>query len=81
MGKHEPRTAAEDLADALDALAVSRDALRETLGHIDRIIQSPADPVGVAHQARRTARIAAASLDEAGAHMRESNRAQLKSVS
>jgi hypothetical protein len=81
MGKHEPRTAAEDLADALAALAVARDALRETLGHVDRIIQSPADPVGVAHQARRNARIAVASLDEAEQHLRESNRAQLRSVS
>lgn len=81
MGKHEPRTAAEDLADALDALAVARDALRETLGHVELIIQSPADPAGVAHQARRTARIAIASLDEAGERLRESNLAQLRSVS
>lgn len=81
MGSHEPRTAAEDLADAFAALAVAQDALRETLGHVDRIIQNPTDPAGIAHQARRTARITAASLDEVGEHLRESNRTQLKSVS
>jgi hypothetical protein len=76
MGHHEPRTAADETADALAALADTRRALRDLSSHLADL---QADPV--AHQARRNARIALAKLDEAERHVREGNRVQLTSVS
>lgn len=76
MGHHEPRTAADETADVLAALAEARRALRDLSSHLDDL---QADPV--AHQVRRNAKIVAAKLDEAEQHVREGNRIQLTSVS
>jgi hypothetical protein len=76
MGHHEPRTAADETADALAALADTRRALRDLSSHLDDLQDDPA-----AYQARRNARIALAKLDEAERHVREGNRVQLTSVS
>jgi hypothetical protein len=80
MGRYIPRTAADELADALADLAEARQALQSTVSQLAELTTDEAN-AGVAYQARRNARIAAAKLDDAERHVRESNRIQLSSVS
>lgn len=80
MGHFEPRTAADEIADALADLAEVRQALATTLSQLDDLTGDAGD-AGVAFQARRSARIAAAKLDDVEKHVRESNRIQLTVVS
>lgn len=80
MGHYEPRTPADEIADALADLAEAREALGAVLSQLDDLTLDE-DQAGVAYQARRNARIAAAKLDTAEKHVRESNRIQLSSVS
>jgi predicted component of type VI protein secretion system len=77
MGHYEPRTAADETADALAALADARRALHDLSSHLDDLDNTD----GAVHQARRNARIAAAKLAEAEQHVREGNRVQLTVVS
>jgi hypothetical protein len=80
MGQHTPRTAAEEIADALSDLASAREALGTLLSQLDGLTGDEAT-ASIAHQARRNAKIAAAELDSAERHVRESNRLQLNVVS
>lgn len=80
MGRYIPRTAADELADAVADLTEARQALATAIEQLDDITLG-VDQAGVAYQARRNARIAAAKLDDADKHVRESNRIQLSSVS
>lgn len=80
MGHYTPRTAAEELADAVTDLASARDALRTLLIQLDGLTATD-ETAPIAHQARRNARIAAAEIDSAEQHVRESNRLQLNVVS
>lgn len=80
MGHHEPRTAADEIADALADLAEARRALRDLSSQITELYQDEATS-GIGHQAARNAKIAAAKLDDVEQHIRESNRIQLTSVS
>lgn len=76
MGHYTPRTAADEIADALADLAEARKALRDLASQMTGL-----PPDGVAHQVARNAKIAAAKLDDAEHHVRESNRLQLRVVS
>ena len=80
MGHHEPRTAAEEIADALSDLGSAREALRTLLSQLEDLAAGN-ETAPLAYQARRNARIVAAQLDEAEKHVRESNRLQLNVVS
>jgi hypothetical protein len=80
MGQHTPRTAAEEIADALADLASARAALDTVLSQLDDLTANE-QTAPTAHQARRNARIAAAELASAERHVRESNRLQLNVVS
>lgn len=62
MGHYEPRTTADEIADARAALADARRALRDLQSHLDRTISNPEGAVGSAHAAKRNAEIVAASL-------------------
>ena len=75
MGHYEPRTPADEIADALADLAEARQALSLAVSHLSD------EKSGVARQAQRNAKIAAAKLDDAEKHIRESNRIQLTVVS
>lgn len=80
MGHYEPRTAADEIADALADLAEARRALRDLTSQIADLELDDAS-AGVAHQVQRNARIAAAKIDDADQRIRESNRIQLTVVS
>ena len=80
MGHHEPRSAADEIADALSDLASARAALRTVLAHLEDLTATE-ETAPVAYQARTSARIAAAQIDDAEQHVRESNRLQLTVVS
>lgn len=80
MGHYEPRTAADEIADALADLVEARRALRDLGSQLSDLALDD-ESAGVAHQARRNAKIAAAKLDDAERHVRESNRLQLTVVS
>ena len=80
MGQYTPRTAAEEIADALTDLASAREAMRTLLSQLEDLTGTD-ETAPVAHQARRNARIVAAQLDDAEQHVRESNRLQLNVVS
>lgn len=80
MGHHEPRTPADEIADALADLAEARQALSTAVSQLTDITVDE-EKAGVAYQARRNAKIAAAKLDDAEKHIRESNRIQLTVVS
>lgn len=80
MGQHAPRTAADEIADAFDDLAEARQALQSAIDQLDGLTVDEGN-AGVAYQIRRNAKIAAAKLDDAERHARESNRLQLSSVS
>ena len=80
MGHHEPRTAADEIADALADLAEARRALRDLEAQVADLKLDDA-AAGVVHQVQRNARIATAKLDDVDKHIRESNRIQLTVVS
>lgn len=80
MGHYEPRTAADEIADALADLAEARRALRDLASQMTDLSLND-ESTGVAHQVARNAKIAAAKLDDAERHVRESNRIQLSVVS
>lgn len=80
MGHYEPRTPADEIADALADVAEARRALQNVLSQLDDLTRD-AEKAGVAYQARRNAKTAAAMLDHAEQHIRESNRIQLSVVS
>lgn len=80
MGQYTPRTAAEEIADALTDLESARTALTMVLSQLEDLTGTE-ETAPVAYQARRNARIAAAQIDHAEQHVRESNRLQLSVVS
>lgn len=80
MGHYEPRTAAEEIADALTDLASARAALGLVLSQLEDLTATE-ETAPIAHQVRRNARIVAAQLDSAEGRVRESNRLQLNVVS
>jgi hypothetical protein len=80
MGKHEPRTAADETAAAVAALADARKALRDLRSHLDRIVANPEGTAGNARSALRNVDIVAASLTAAEDAVHASDR-QLRSVS
>lgn len=80
MGHYEPRTAADEIADALADLADARRALSDLTSQLADLTLDD-ESAGVARQVNRNAKIAAAKLDDAERHVRESNRVQLTVVS
>lgn len=80
MGHHEPRTSADEIADALADLAEARRALSDLSSQITELYTDEATS-GIAHQISRNAKIAAAKLADSEKHIRESNRIQLTVVS
>lgn len=80
MGFHEPRTAADEIADALADLADVRVALRNLTAQLADL-KLDDEATSVAHQVRRNAMIALAKTNDAERHVRESNRVQLTVVS
>lgn len=81
MGRHIPRTAADERKAAQDALAAAERALRDLRSHLDRIIANPEGAAGKARAARHNADIVAASLETAGKAVQAAGRDQLTSVS
>lgn len=80
MGHFEPRTPADEIADALADLAEARRALEDLASQMADLTLDD-ESAGVARQVSRNAKIAVAKLDDADKHIRESNRIQLSSVS
>lgn len=65
------RTAADDLADASDALRGARAELRNLMAHVDRMATaSPDDVEAIGFQVRRSARIVESLLSEVETDMR-----------
>lgn len=92
MGRHIPRTTADELRDAQAALVKAKRALHDLQSHLDRIVANPGDAPGIVRSANRNASILRSELDQAGAGLRlvkeavdpepeEAEPAQLKSVS
>lgn len=84
MGQHTPRTAAEEIAEATAKLDAAIAEMHNWRTHLVTMAQEPANREAVAHQARRSAGIVAALIDEAAAGTRVAERlqaAQLKVVS
>lgn len=81
MGRHIPRTAADERQAAQEALAAAEHALRDLRSHLDTIIANPEGADGKARAARRNSDIIAASLEAAGEAVRASGRIQFTSVS
>ena len=59
------RTPAEELAAAGEALRAARAEFRNWAAHCDRMLADPEDAAAIAWQARRSALIVQALLDEA----------------
>jgi hypothetical protein len=83
MGRHIPRTTADELTTAQDALAKAQRALHDLQSHLDRITTNPGDAAALVPAARRNAGIALSELDQASAAVRAAGRldGQLRSVS
>ncbi len=62
------RTQADELADVERALRAARKELQNWAAHCDRMLANPDDAPAIAMQARRSARIVEAHLDEAHVH-------------
>lgn len=70
MGRHIPRTAADELQDAQNALAKAQRALHDLQSHLGRIATNPDDAPGIARAASRNAAIVSSELDQVGAGLR-----------
>lgn len=92
MGRHTPRTAADDLRDAQNALVKAQRALHDLQSHLDRITTNPDDAAGIVRAATRNASIVRSELEQVGAGLRgvkatvdpeqdDDEQAQLRSVS
>jgi hypothetical protein len=81
MGHYEPRTAADETADARAALADAQRALRDLRSHLRQTMTNPEGALGNAHAADRNAEILAAALVAADQALSEQARGQLTVVS
>ncbi|HEY2086304.1 MAG TPA: hypothetical protein VGH54_09795 [Mycobacterium sp.] len=83
MGHHEPRTAADEIAEAKAKLDAAFAEMETWRTHLDIMAKNPQDREAVAFQARRSAGIVAALIAEAesGTRVAERLQAQLTVVS
>lgn len=84
MGRHIPRTAADEVKDAQRAIDDAFAELTNLHGHLAALATDPASQQAVSRQAQRSARIVDSLLEQASDRLREATRlerAQLTSVS
>jgi len=70
MGRYTPRTTADDVRAAQDALAKAQRALHDLQAHLERITAHPDDAAGIVRAATRNAGIVRSELDQVGAGLR-----------
>ena len=70
MGRHTPRTAADDVRTAQDALAQAQRALHDLQSHLDRIASNPGDAAALVRAASRNAGIVRSELDQVSTGLR-----------